>query len=134
MACCWTKIHRMAIGAIANIDSQGVTSAGASVSPAIVALSAKIHTEERSSVRALPKKSPSNWAIAAQTSSDPTTVSTPTATTPPASTQVIDPSDHAMMVRSTQAPTAISNANNPALNSSLCRGGRRVTQTTTGRR
>ena len=75
-------------------------------------------------------KSPSNWAIAAQTSSDPTTVSTPTATTPPASTQVIDPSDHATIVRNTQAPTAISNANNPALNSSLWRGGRRVTQTT----
>ena len=40
----------MAIGAIANSDSHGVTSAGARVSPAIVALSAKIHTEERSSV------------------------------------------------------------------------------------
>ena len=50
--------------------------------------------------------------------------------TPPASTQVIEPSDHATIVRSTQAPTAISNANNPALNSSLCSGGRRVSQTT----
>ena len=95
-----------------------------------MALSAKIHTDVRSSVTAFPKKSPSNWAIAAHTINEPTTDTIPTAMTPPATNHVIDSSDHATIVRSTHAATAISNANNPALKSSLCRGGRRVTQTT----
>ena len=130
LPCCWTKIQRMTIGAIAKSDSQGVTSAGARATPAIVALSAKIHPEVRSSVTDLPKKSPSNWAIAAHTINEPTTDTIPTATTPPATIQVIDSSDHATIVRSTHAATAISSANNPALNRSLCSGGRRVTHTT----
>ena len=120
----------MAIGAIAKSDSHGVTSAGARVTPAIVALSAKIHPEVRSSETAFPRKSPSNWAIAAQTINEPSTETTPTAMTPPATSQVIDSSDHATIVRSTHAATAISSANSPELNSSLCSGGRRVTQTT----